>query len=133
MRKRIQPRNFANKTIVRVQKPPRNHTLEAIRAVQVALQHKRQTADSCRREEDLLTLIAVLYAPENSLVIYGQPTPRHSFVKVTPPKKGRRQKIWDSIEIGKNKNKKTSECSEIKRCNLFPQVLFSIVFPSLRR
>ena len=101
MRKRIQPKTFANKTIVRVKNPQGTITLEAIRAVQVALQHKRQTQIVVDGEEDLLTLIAVLYAPENSLVIYGQPHRGIVIVKVTPQKKADAQKIWESIEIGK--------------------------------
>ena len=40
-------------------------------------------------EEDLLALVAVLYAPQNSFVVYGQPHCGIVFVKVTSRRKHR--------------------------------------------
>ena len=98
MRRKVQPKIFASKTIVRVKNPPGTITQEAISAVQEAMQKKRQTQIVVDGEEDLLTLIAVMYAPENSMVVYGQPHKGMVIVKVTPQKKAEAMKIWESIK-----------------------------------
>jgi GTP-dependent dephospho-CoA kinase len=102
LRKKVQPQIFAGKDIVQVKNPQGTITQEAISAIQEALQNKRQTQIVVDGEEDLLTLIAVLYAPENSMVIYGQPHKGIVVVKVTPEKRADAQKIWEAIKTGKN-------------------------------
>jgi uncharacterized protein (UPF0218 family) len=49
-------------------------------------------------EEDLLTLIVALYAPVNSLIIYGQPQKGVVVVKVTQEKRADAQKIWNHMK-----------------------------------
>jgi hypothetical protein len=49
-------------------------------------------------EEDLLTLVAVVEAPENSLVVYGQPREGLVVVKVDEKIKKRVKEIVDSME-----------------------------------
>ena len=53
-------------------------------------------------EEDLLTLIAVLYAPENSFVIYGQPHSGVVVVKVTGQKKRQVQEFLNAMKVSKS-------------------------------
>ncbi|MDI6805914.1 MAG: DUF359 domain-containing protein, partial [Candidatus Bathyarchaeia archaeon] len=52
-------------------------------------------------EEDLLTLIAVLYAPQNSFVVYGQPYEGIVVVKVTPEKKAEVSEILKTMETAR--------------------------------
>ncbi len=90
MRKKIKPRIFAVK-LFHVKNPQGTITEEAIaaiRAVQVIVDG----------EEDLLTLVAVLYAPENAFVIYGQPYEGIVVVKVTSEKKAEAEKILKAME-----------------------------------
>ena len=52
-------------------------TKEAVAAIKEAIDKNEHTHIVVDGEEDLLTLIAVLYAPENSFVVYGQPHTGH--------------------------------------------------------
>jgi uncharacterized protein (UPF0218 family) len=49
-------------------------------------------------EEDLLTLVAVLSAPEHALVVYGQPHRGIVVVKVTEETRERMRRIVDAME-----------------------------------
>jgi len=49
-------------------------------------------------EEDLLTIVAVLCAPENSLVVYGQPHEGIVVVKVTEKTRETMRHIVDAME-----------------------------------
>jgi uncharacterized protein (UPF0218 family) len=98
MRKRIQPRIFPTKSIVHVKNPQGTITEEAITAIQKALESDRQVHIIVDGEEDLLTLIAVLHAPEESLVVYGQPHEGIVVVKVTPEKKA---KVMEVLKVMK--------------------------------
>ena len=53
-------------------------------------------------EEDLLALIAVLYAPENSIVVYGQPYTGVVIIKVTPEKKEQVKALLNSMKPSKS-------------------------------
>jgi len=99
MRKRIKPIIFPNKSVVRVKNPQGTITEEAITAIQRALESDRQVHIIVDGEEDLLTLIAVLLAPEESLVVYGQPYEGIVVVKVTPEKKAEAMEILKAMEI----------------------------------
>ena len=54
-------------------------------------------------EEDLLTLVAVLYAPEGSFVVYGQPYQGIIVVKVTPEKKAEAKALLNTMAVRKAK------------------------------
>jgi uncharacterized protein (UPF0218 family) len=49
-------------------------------------------------EEDLLTLVAVLSAPEDTLVVYGQPHIGIVAVKATEETKEKMHRIVDAME-----------------------------------
>ena len=98
MRKRIQPRIFPNKNVIHVKNPQGTITEEAITAIQRALESDRQVHIIVDGEEDLLTLIAVLHAPEESLVVYGQPFEGIVVVKVTSEKKVEAREILKSMK-----------------------------------
>jgi hypothetical protein len=87
MRRKIPPIPTKAEKILHVKNPPGTITDEAITAIQEALKSNQHVKIVVDGEEDLLTLIAVLYAPQNSFVIYGQPNEGIVVVKVTPEKK----------------------------------------------
>ena len=55
-------------------------------------------------EEDLLTLVAIMEAPEKALVVYGQPHEGMVVVEVTPDKKRAIKKIVDSMQVVDSKS-----------------------------
>lgn len=102
-RVKIEPHIFPNKEILQVKNPQGKITQEAINAIQTALQSSTQSQIVVEGEEDLLTLAAAVYAPENALIIYGQPDQGIVVVKVTAEKKGEAQKIWKEMKTIKEK------------------------------
>jgi uncharacterized protein (UPF0218 family) len=98
MRKRVEPRVFSAKSVVYVKNPQGTITEEAIMAVRKALESEKHVHIVVDGEEDLLTLIAVLYAPEKSLVVYGQPHEGIVVVKVTSEKKAEAAEILKAME-----------------------------------
>jgi uncharacterized protein (UPF0218 family) len=98
MRRRIEPRTFTGKSVVRVKNPQGTITEEAIAAVREALESEEHVHIVVDGEEDLLALIAVLYAPEKSLVVYGQPYEGVVVVKVTSEKKAGAEAILKAMK-----------------------------------
>jgi GTP-dependent dephospho-CoA kinase len=98
MRKKSPSLTFEQKKVVKVKNPQGTIAQEAIEAIKESLNSNRETHIVVEGEEDLLTLIAVLYAPENSLVIYGQPSQGIVVVKVTGRKRAEANKIWTAIK-----------------------------------
>jgi uncharacterized protein (UPF0218 family) len=98
MRKRIKPRVFPKKSVVHVKNPQGTITEEAITAIRRALESNSQVHLIVDGEEDLLTLIAVLHAPERSLVVYGQPYEGIVVVKVTAEKKAEAMEILKAMK-----------------------------------
>ncbi|UCF44993.1 MAG: DUF359 domain-containing protein [Candidatus Bathyarchaeota archaeon] len=97
MRMRIKPRMFTAK-LFRVKNPQGTITEEAIAAIKEALEGDERVHIIVDGEEDLLTLIAVLYAPEKSLVVYGQPYEGIVVVKVTSEKKAEATEILEAMK-----------------------------------
>jgi uncharacterized protein (UPF0218 family) len=87
MRKKVKPRVFESNNVIRVRNPRGTITEEAIMAIRDAVKSNEHFHIIVDGEEDLLSLIAVLYAPEKSLVVYGQPYEGIVVVEVTPEKK----------------------------------------------
>lgn len=87
----------ANETIY-VKNPAGTLTEEARDGVQKALNKEEHLIKvMVDGEEDLLTLAAVVYAPENSLVIYGQPHEGVVVVMTTREKKDEVRKIIEAM------------------------------------
>lgn len=95
MRKEITPISATAENNMNVQNPPGTITDEAWQAIETAMRESKRTKITVDGEEDLLTLVAVLAAPENSLVFYGQPHEGIVAVKATVETK---QKIQNMIE-----------------------------------
>jgi uncharacterized protein (UPF0218 family) len=106
MRKRIKPRIFAGKNVVYVKNPQGTITEEAIRAIKEALESDERVHIIVDGEEDLLTFIAVLYAQEKSLVVYGQPYEGIVVVKVTSEKRAEVMEILKAMKPFEKLNKK---------------------------
>ena len=101
MRRETSPLSFPAKTLIKLKNPQGTITKEAVIAIRDALNVERQVHILVDGEEDLLTLVAVLYAPENSLIIYGQPRRGIVAVKVTPEKKAETERILKAMEIAR--------------------------------
>jgi GTP-dependent dephospho-CoA kinase len=91
---------------VNVNNPKGTITEEAILAIKEAIKRKRHVHIIVRGEEDLLTLIAVRYAPENAYVVYGQPYSGIVAVKVTAEKKAKAQEFLNAMKPLEKLNKK---------------------------
>lgn len=102
-RVKLEPQTFPNKETMQVKNPQGKITQEAINAIQAALQNRTHSQIVIDGEEDLLTLIATVYAPENALIIYGQPDQGIVVVKATAEKKAEAQQIWKEMKTMKEK------------------------------
>jgi hypothetical protein len=103
MRKRTRPATFQAKKVVYVKNPQGTITNGAIAAIREALEGEVETHIIVDGEEDLLALAAVLQAPKNALVVYGQPYEGIVVVKVTPEKKNEAQEILNAMAVRKAK------------------------------
>jgi len=98
MRTPIQPIAVDADQTLPVKNPPGTITEEAWAVIREALRGKRRTKVLVDGEEDLLTLVAVLCAPENSLVVYGQPHEGIVVVRVTEESREKMRRIVDAME-----------------------------------
>jgi GTP-dependent dephospho-CoA kinase len=98
LRKSIRPQMFKDAKIIQIENPQGFITIQALTAIQQALQNKTHTHLVVNGEEDLLALPAVIYAPENSFVIYGQPRKGLVVVKVTAQKREEARQIWAKMK-----------------------------------
>jgi len=73
MRKPISPLILEANNIFHARNPPGTLTDEAWTAIERAVNSPGRSKVIIKGEEDLLTLVAVLSAPNGSMVIYGQP------------------------------------------------------------
>jgi len=97
-RKTSKPAKIPADRTVHVTNPQGTITEEAERAIQDALKSGQQIKIVVDGEEDLLALIAISHASENSYVIYGQPYEGIVVVKVTADKKAEVDRILKSME-----------------------------------
>jgi GTP-dependent dephospho-CoA kinase len=84
-----------------VKNPQGTISEEALEAVQKALESDKHVHIIVDGEEDLLTLIAVLCAPEKSLVVYGQPHEGIVVVKVTAKKKAETMEFLKAMKTAR--------------------------------
>ena len=100
MRRNVQPIPLATERTLHVKNPQGTITEEAIGAVQEALQGSQRTKIVVEGEEDLLTLIAIMNAPQDSFVLYGQPHEGVVVVRVTQGKKTEISELLKAMEKG---------------------------------
>jgi hypothetical protein len=70
---------------------------EAWARVESAVKRDRKVKVVVEGEEDLLTLVAIISAPESSIVVYGQPHEGMVVVEVTSEKKKEMKKIVEAM------------------------------------
>ncbi|MEM1565651.1 MAG: DUF359 domain-containing protein [Candidatus Bathyarchaeia archaeon] len=100
MRSNIEPIKLEAEEEERVKNPPGTITLEALNAVQKAFKSTHTVKIVVDGEEDLLALLAIQYAPENALIVYGQPLEGIVVVKATLQKKAEVAEILEEMKVG---------------------------------
>jgi hypothetical protein len=98
VRKKIAPVRVAAKTILQVRNPAGTLSPKAWDVLEEALNQKQLTKVLVDGEEDLLTLVAVILAPENALVVYGQPCEGLVAVPVNKETRRKAQAIVDAMQ-----------------------------------
>ena len=98
MRRNTKPFSSAAERTVHIRNPKATITDEAIAAIRDSLTDSHRTIMVVDGEEDLLTLIAILYVPDDSLVVYGQPYEGIVVVKATKAKREEVNGILRSME-----------------------------------
>lgn len=98
MREPIAPISLDADQTLHLKNPSGTLTDQAWSIMQEALRQVQRTKVVVDGEEDLLTLVAVLCAPENSLVVYGQPHEGIVVVKVTEQTKGMIRRIVEAMD-----------------------------------
>lgn len=101
MRKTTKDFPLRSDKIAHVVNPAGTITDDAIAAIEGALASKEPTLIVVDGEEDLLSLIAILYGAENAVVLYGQPREGIVVVKVTPAKKLEVERILKMMEYAR--------------------------------
>ncbi len=82
-----------------IRNPPGTLSDEAFFVIKKAIESEGKTKIVVDGEEDLLTLVAVEKAPENSFVIYGQPNEGIVVVKVTEQKRVEVKQIIGKMKL----------------------------------
>jgi uncharacterized protein (UPF0218 family) len=105
LREKIKPIKSAAQTILRVKNPAGTLSRETWSVLEEALKQKQLTKVLVEGEEDLFTLVAVALAPDNTLVVYGQPN--EGLVALTVNKETRQkvQLILDAMQPAVEKAK----------------------------
>jgi len=75
--------------------PPGEITEESIQVIQKAFSSEPPVRITVDGEEDLLVIPVCIHAPENSVVMYGQPNEGLVIVTITPEIRAKVQKILD--------------------------------------
>jgi len=93
--KRLVPTDDAINTNLFCKNPPSEITEESIQVIQKAFSSEPPVRITVDGEEDLLVLPVCMSAPENSVVMYGQPSEGLVIVHITPEIRAKVQKILD--------------------------------------
>jgi len=98
MREQVEPVRVTAEKTVNLKNPPGTLSPESWTTLEEVIRGKAQTRLLVDGEEDLLTLVAILNAPQNAFVIYGQPHEGIVVVKVDEGVKEKVRRIVDSME-----------------------------------
>ena len=105
VREEIKPLEVAAQTILQVENPAATLVPEAWDILEKALKEEGLTKVLGNGEEDLFTLVAVALAPEDSLVVYGQPGEGLVAVPVNRETRRKAQIIIDAMQPAVEKAK----------------------------
>ncbi len=92
---RLVPKDDTINTNLSCKNPPGEITEESMQVIQKAFSCKLPVRIIVNGEEDLLVLSVCVFAPENSVVMYGQPNEGLVIVHITPEIRAKVQKILD--------------------------------------
>ena len=97
--KREPPKLSNNNTVeLTVDNPAAEITPQSIDIIKKAFSMQPPVRLSVNGEEDLLVIPVCIYAPENAVVLYGQPNEGLVIVKVTPEIRNKTQNLLDLME-----------------------------------
>ncbi len=85
------------KTTLNCTNPPAEITTESLNTIKKAFQSTTPVRIAVIGEEDLLVLPVVVFAPENSVVLYGQPNEGLVIVPINAEIRNKAQSIMDSM------------------------------------
>ena len=94
---RTVPVDDAINTKLSCKNPPGEITEESIQIIQKAFSCESPVRIIVDGEEDLLVIPVCIFAPENSVVIYGQPNEGLVIVQITPEIQAKIQKMLDAM------------------------------------
>lgn len=97
-RAKREPPKLANATELTVDNPAAEITPQSIDIIKKAFTMKSPVRISVNGEEDLLVIPVCVYAPENAIILYGQPNEGLVIVKITPEIRNKTQKLLDLME-----------------------------------
>ena len=94
---RLVPADDTINTKLSCKNPPGEITEESMQVIQKAFSCEPPVRIIVDGEEDLLVIPVCIYAPENSVVMYGQPNEGLVIVHITPEIQAKVQKILDVL------------------------------------
>jgi len=97
-REKRKPIVLENTTELTVDNPPAEITTSSIDLIKDALKMKSPVRILVSGEEDLLVLPVCIHAPDNAIVLYGQPNEGLVIVKITPEIRNKTQRLLDLME-----------------------------------
>ena len=92
------PINKTIRTNLTCKNPPSEITEESMQTLQKAFSCEQPVRIIVEGEEDLLVIPACIFAPENSVVMYGQPNEGLVIIHITPEIRAKVQKILNSMD-----------------------------------
>ena len=97
-REKREPPKLVNATEITVDNPPAEITSQSIDVIKKAFSMESPVRILVTGEEDLLVLPVCIHAPENSVVMYGQPHEGLVIVKITSEIRNKVQSLLDLME-----------------------------------
>jgi len=97
-REKREPPKIENATELTVDNPAAEITFESISMIKKAFTLQTPVRLLVNGEEDLLVLPVCIHAPENAVVLYGQPNEGLVIVQITPEIRNRVQTLLDLME-----------------------------------
>jgi len=94
---RVVPTDDTINTKLSCKNPPGEITEESIQIIKKAFSSEPPVRIIVDGEEDLLVIPVCIHAPENSVVMYGQPNEGLVIVQITPEIRAKVQKILDAM------------------------------------
>jgi hypothetical protein len=97
-REKREPPKLANATELTVDNPAAEITPQSVSAIKTAFTLNPPVRLFVNGEEDLLVLPVCVHAPENAVVMYGQPNEGLVIVTITPEIRNKAQSLLDLME-----------------------------------